>query len=142
MIYEGMDNTLTLIRLRRQEIAKQRETAQRTIETLDKEDGELAAAERVIVRLSGAFVATTSGASVGNKLTQREAVLLALRSSAAPWFPDIEALREEASTIYGKDIPKTTLQPMLSTLTNEDKLVVRDGAKIALAERAKEQAAA
>jgi hypothetical protein len=134
-------DTLNLIRARRAEIAKQHQSARRVLETLEKEDAELEAAERVIVRLAGTTKVDGSAVPSG-KLSQRDAVISALRLSADPWFCDASALREEASKLYGQEIAQTTFQPLLSTLTNKDRVVVREGPKVALAERIKKQEAA
>ena len=103
---------------------------------MDQEDAELEAAERVIVRLGGA--AKTNGSAPSGKISQRDAVISALKLSSSPWFDDVTALREEVSKIYKREILSTTFQPLISTMTKEQ-VVVRHGPKIGLAERIKSQ---
>lgn len=123
------NDALSLIRARRAEIKAERGR-------LDAEDVELDIAEKAISRLAAAHpVASPIWTVPTPPKTQKEFVLHTLKSSPNAWFENIHELRDAVEK-YGKDIPITSFQPLISTMTNEDKLLVRDGSRIALATRA------
>jgi hypothetical protein len=129
------DDALSLIRSRRSEIKAERQR-------LDAEDAELDTAEKTIARLASLHRRTTDPWTVGAPWsvptppkTQKEFVLHTLANSENAWFENIHQLHDAVAKA-GKDIPMSSFQPLISTMTNEDKLLVKDGSKIALATRA------
>jgi hypothetical protein len=118
---------LSLIRSRRSEIKELRQK-------LDAEDADLDHAERTIVRLTHRPMGNGS-APVESPKTQKDFVILTLKTSENPWFESVRALRD-AVAANGKDIPMTTFQPLISDMVKNEGLV-RDEGKVALGERAK-----
>jgi len=118
---------LALIRHRRSEIKSLRRE-------LDAEDADLDHAERTFVRLAQRPNGNGPTETAAPK-TQKDFVLLTLRTSENPWFESVRALRD-AVAAKGKDIPITTFQPLISDMVKNDGLV-RDESKIALQERVK-----
>jgi len=121
------EDALSLIRARRAEIKAERQR-------LDAEDAELDAAEKTVARLASSRITPNWSVPTPPK-TQKEFVLHTLANSENAWFENIHILREAVAK-QGKDIPMTSFQPLISTMTNEDKLLVRNGSKIAIATRA------
>ena len=118
------DDAVTLIRARRAQIKVERRR-------LDDEDAELDQAEKTIVRLaSQRQQATVSGAV---PKTQKDFVIYTLKVSDNPWFESVRALRD-AVALQGREIEMSTFQPLISSMTGEE-IIVRDGPKVALAER-------
>ncbi len=123
------EDALSLIHSRRAEIKAERQR-------LDAEDSELDTAEKTIERLASLRRPATFPWSVPTPpKTQKEFVLYTLAHSEKAWFETIHELRDAVAE-RGKDIPMSSFQPLISTMTNEDKLLVRDGSKIAIATRA------
>ena len=56
-----------------------------------------------------------------------------LESSPTPWLTSNE-IRERASNIKGADVPMSSVSPTLTDL-KKDRIIVRDGLKVALASR-------
>lgn len=122
------DEALILIRARRAEIKAERRK-------LDTEDAELDAAEKTIERLASLRPHTKADGNNGSvPKTQKEFVIRTLKTSENVWFETVRDLRD-AVALSGKDIPMTSFQPLISSMTNEDETVVRDGSKVALASR-------
>lgn len=69
-------------------------------------------------------------------LTSKSVFLSVLRQSADRWMTANE-IQERASAIKGHDVPMATVSPTLSNMKNAG-LIVRDGLKVALAERLNE----
>lgn len=127
-----MESNLSMIRARLAEISRQQES-------LIKEAQELEIAVRVLTRL--AATSSVTGASeppqvvrVGAPASQRGLVIAALRVSADPWFASPAELRAEIEQTHSVKIKNTSFQPLLSNLKTQG-VVVRDGLRIALAER-------
>ncbi len=72
-------------------------------------------------------------------LTMRALFHAVLRQSTEPWMTANE-IQERASAIKGQSVPMATVSPTLSNMKNEG-LIVRDGLKVALAERLNENGA-
>ena len=89
-------------------------------------------------KVEGATLTVTS-ALVERALTSRAVFLSVLRQSANPWMTANE-IQERASAIKGHDVPMATVSPTLSNMKNAG-LIVRDGLKVALAERLNENGA-
>jgi hypothetical protein len=122
------DEALILIRARRAEIRAERHK-------LDAEDAELDAAEKTIARLASLRPQVKVEGSNGSvPKTHKDFVLHTLKTSENVWFETVRALRD-AVALKGKDIPMTSFQPLISSMTNEDKTVARDGSKVGLASR-------
>jgi len=127
------------VRARRAEISRAKEA-------LEKEDQELAIAEKVAEKLDPSLVSSVTRVAdpdlvVPNKLLATAApkrhsdlVLSTLKASANTWFESSEELREEVRRIYGIEIIRGSFLPLLTSLKNEG-LIVRDGRKVALAEK-------
>jgi len=142
-IFDLMTDTLTTIRTRRAEIIKLRQA-------LDDEEKELTIAERVIERLAASTPVTViapnaNGAPLffpqqapdkpGRQPTHKELIIGTLRTVADPWVESSRVLHAKIKEIHGVDINFTgTFQPTLSDLKKAG-TVLRDGPKIALAER-------
>jgi hypothetical protein len=146
-------DTLAAIRARRAELRQ-------VIESAASEDKDLEVAERVVARIEasgGTHTASISVASVNGKSTVAVAaipqaarsngtvgrlpghaglVIQVLRASTDPWIESASALHDEIQRLHGVDIKKTSLQPLLWRLDTQDKLIVRESGRIALAERA------
>lgn len=76
---------------------------------------------------------------VDRALTSRALFQSVLRQSEEPWMT-ANQIQERASAIKGQDVPMATVSPTLSNMKN-DGLIVRDGLKVALTERVKENEA-
>lgn len=81
--------------------------------------------------------AVTSGDRASTTKALMQSVL---RGSPSPWMTSDE-LREQVSALKGTEVPMGTVGPTLSNLKNEG-VIVRDGFKVALAERLYENGAA
>lgn len=79
---------------------------------------------------------TVKSALVERALTSRAVFLSVLRQSVDPWMTANE-IQQLASAIKGYDVPMATVSPTLSNMKNAG-LIVRDGLKVALAERLNE----
>ena len=84
----------------------------------------------------GAIVAKSSASSTGAGLTAKALFTSVLRQSPEPWMTANE-IQERAAAIKGQDVPMGTVSPTLSLMKNEG-LIVRDGLKVALADRTQE----
>src|ERR1700677_590531 len=114
------DEALILIRGRRAQIKAERRK-------LDAEDAELDAAEKTIARLASLRAQPKAHSGNGSvPKTQKDFIIRTLESSENEWFESVRALRD-AVALSGKDIPMTSFQPLISSMTNEDKKLVRDG---------------
>jgi hypothetical protein len=161
----GMSDTPTFlgaVRARRAEIAAQQRA-------LEEEDDELAVAERVAERLepslrskaaagdrdapnteptaAAAVIAGKGGLSVRatvqtlrRSMSQPELIVATLRASADPWFESSAALHDEILRIHGVDIKGNSLLPSLTGM-KKDGLIIRNGPRLALAERVPPHAA-
>ena len=74
--------------------------------------------------------------NINGVLTTRALIVSVLRQSPDVWMTANE-ISERASSIKGRDVPLATVSPALSLMKN-DGLIVRDGLKVALAERLNE----
>jgi hypothetical protein len=119
-----------MIRLRRKTIAQ-------AMKALEIEDAELEQAERTIARLTKVKKPKASQDTQLFPKTQKDYVVATLDESQNPWFDSIKTLRDEIEKKYGKNIKLTSLQPLVSDMTRREKLVVRDGLKLASAARIK-----
>lgn len=134
---EPYTTSLAAIRARRAAIATQRQA-------LDAEEQELAVAERVVARLGATAMPRPNGngRSQGERppaespapARQADLVIATLKASASPWVETSADLQTQIKEIHGVEIPKNSLLPLLSRLT-ADKIVARDGPKLALKER-------
>jgi hypothetical protein len=127
-----MEPNLSTIRARRAELAKM-------LEALAEEARELDIAERVLTRLGATYSA--NGASgvpsvhvVASAATQQDIVISTLRLAVDPWFESPAALHAEIERTHGIRYKNSSFQPLLSHLKKK-RIVARDGARIALAER-------
>lgn len=75
-------------------------------------------------------------ALVERAITSKAVFLSVLRQSADPWMTANE-IQERASAIKGHAVPMATVSPTLSNMKNAG-LIVREGLKVALAERLNE----
>lgn len=105
-------------------------------ETLDQRPGDVEMDD--LLRRAKVEEAAPSAiaALVERALTSKAVFLSVLRQSANPWMTANE-IQERASAIKGQDVPMATVSPTLSNLKNAG-LIVRDGLKVALAERLNE----
>ena len=78
-------------------------------------------------------------ALVERSITSKAVFLAVLRQAADPWMTANE-IQERASAIKGHDVPMATVSPTLSNMKKLG-LIVRDGMKVALAERLNENEA-
>jgi hypothetical protein len=127
-------DTLAIIRARRRAIETQ-------IAALHSEDGELAAAERGLARLTGARArssapshAAPAPARRGRKpasgdKSQRDLILAVL--SQDDWL-DLQDIVLAIARDHGVSVAKRTISPLLSALKREG-LIVRQRRKVALA---------
>lgn len=124
------------IKERRAELAKMREA-------IDAEERELSIAERVLVRLHRHAPAPLpavptieqAASKLQNRSTSTESLIeRALRECATVWYTSAE-VRVDVSRLKGKDVPMTTIGPTLTAMKRNG-TIVRDGNKVALAERA------
>lgn len=109
------------------------ETAQAS---LAAEFEELTIARRVLVRLGGNAPPSAPMANqprLPRAGTTRDLFLEVLRTSDSPWMTANE-VRAKASELKGAEIPMGTVSPTLTDLKNAG-LIVRDGMKVALASR-------
>jgi hypothetical protein len=120
------DDSLILIRARRAAIKAERRR-------LDAEDAELDQAEKTIVRLASLRPQASPASNGATPKTQKEFVIFTARTSENPWFESVRAFRD-AVALKGKDIPMTSFQPLVSSMTSEE-ILKRDGAKVGLASR-------
>jgi hypothetical protein len=131
---------LAKIKDRRAELAGQRKA-------IEDEERELEIAEKVLVRLGRALptsinasapLMTPAVTSLSRDLTRAsvsDVLMHILSTSATVWHTSSE-LQIEASRLKGKDVPMTTISPTLTALKKQN-MVVRDGNKVAFAERAR-----
>ncbi|MEZ5960632.1 MAG: hypothetical protein R3C30_09440 [Hyphomonadaceae bacterium] len=131
-----MTITLADIQARRDEIARE-------IERLRLEDEELAIAEQVLERLSGAEPRprrpqpTPQAANAPR--SQREFVLDALETSPEPWLKAKEIIAM-ARKRWAVVIPEKSLRPLLTMMKNQ-RLIERRGRLVAIRHRARSGAA-
>jgi len=122
-----MANDLTSIRSRVAVLAKLRKE-------IDDEVSELETAERVLLRLAAMPSDGQHHADLPRgRVTHRELVLSVLRAAPDTWLESRD-VRAEIKRAHGVDIQPTSLQPLLSGLKDKG-TIVRDGRRIALAER-------
>lgn len=94
----------------------------------------MTAAAAVAAGMAGFVV----GAAVGvasRPQTQTDLIIATLKASADVWVESSSVLHDDILRIHGVDIKSNSLLPLLTGLKNEG-IIVRDGPKIALAERA------
>lgn len=123
-------SSLDLIREKRAEIARQRAA-------LEKQDAELAVAERVLAEFEGIVVPPTPqiGFEFGSPppaTSRRERVVEALSGSKL-WMTSAE-INQAIAERYGALIKATSFYPMISLLTKE-RVLVRKKDKLALQSR-------
>jgi hypothetical protein len=125
-----MNDDLDLIRNRRRDIAKEKRA-------LDAEDASLAQAEETIVRVRAKIGPHGGNGADSSPTTHRQYVIATMRKSEHDWFDSGEALRQEVIRLFGKDIKRTTFQPLVSGMTTEPPQVLRrnDDGQIGLIER-------
>ena len=92
-----------------------------------------------LLRRANVDAPATEAKSAERTMTSKAVFLSVLRQSANVWMSANE-IQERASAIKGQDVPMATVSPTLSNLKNAG-LIVRDGLKVALAERLKENGA-
>ena len=145
---KGRMSDLSTIQARRAELAAHRQA-------IEAEEQELAIAERVLVRLarnaisrsaitaSGSAVlddltleanATVSSNSLPKTFSTKDLIRSLLSSSAVVWLTSQE-VRDGVVLAKGRDVPKSTIGPTLTAM-KEAGIIVRDGNKVALKERA------
>ena len=152
-----MEQVLTLSAIR-----SQKATLNRTIVDAQTQLADLEVAERIVRRFGQATAEDRPGKDamedllqranverapsptltevlVDRSLTSRAIFLSVLRQSDNPWMTANE-IQERASAIKGQDVPMATVSPTLSNLKTTG-LIVRDGLKVALAERFNENGA-
>lgn len=105
---------------------------------LDSEREELLVAKRVLERLGQKQLATNMVREFVRDAKKRVVSLKRLfvqilESSPTPWLTSNE-IRERASNIKGADVPMSSVSPTLTDL-KKDRIIVRDGLKVALASR-------
>ena len=112
---------------------------------LSVEREELAIAKRVLERLSASRLPASQQSSSRPPATQvrndtaqpvkglKGLFIEVLKNSEPPWLTAIE-VKTEASKAKGTDVPMSSVSPKLWDLKN-DGIIVRDGLKVALAER-------
>jgi hypothetical protein len=96
---------------------------------------ELRVAQRVLARLGAQSDMQPASPKTPRAATTKALFVDILRDNPEPWMT-ANQVRERASFLKGSDIPMGTVSPTLTDLKN-DGLVVRDGLKVALAERIK-----
>src|SRR2546430_4209675 len=127
------DSDIQLVRERRAEIAKLRES-------LDQEDTDLAITEKTLVRLQAARSSVKpngNGASLfkpKGAISQGDMILGALRGSAKLWLDGSGELHDLIRSIHGVEINKNSFYPLISDLAKRG-LVAKDGPRLALASR-------
>jgi hypothetical protein len=128
------DDSLTLIKVRRAQIGRERERLADELKALDGEDQELENAEKTIIRLAAMQGPSKGAVGTNGALpkTQKEYVLHALRTHRGGWYENVKDLRDAVAAI-GKDIPMTSFQPLISDMVNSDKTLQREGSKVGLA---------
>nr|WP_314525519.1 hypothetical protein [uncultured Brevundimonas sp.] len=130
-------NTLQQIRDRRAQIAADKQA-------LEVEDAELAAAERVVLRLESgqthqltghavASTAVTGTLTVVRRRNNKESVVQALAESSSPWLESGE-INEAIAKLTGEPLKISSLYPLLTNL-KKDGVLVRQGNKLALTAR-------
>lgn len=155
-----MDKTLSLsaIRALKQERSKEANDLRSRLSAISAELAELDAAEALVVRL-GEDV--PEGKSVrephliyqikprsraplfslitghGKTTTTRDLVLKVMAETEDPWT-NANDIQARVSEMKGREVPMSTISPTLSDLKNKDGLIVREGMKVALAERLKQ----
>lgn len=139
-------------------IRERRAALQRTINEATAQLADLDVAERILQRFGQAIgeprpkpeemrdlllgvvennqPAQTRGAFVKRSLKSRELFESILRQSSNVWLTANE-IQERASAIKGSEVPMTTVSPTLSYMKN-DGVIVRDGLRVALADRLNE----
>lgn len=147
-----MEHVLSLTAIR-----EQKATLSRVILDAQAQMADLEVAERIVLRFGQAAsdqrpsdddiadllgdVAveqkpTIARLNINGVLTTRSLIISVLRQSPDSWMTANE-ISERASSIKGRDVPLATVSPALSLMKN-DGLIVRDGLKVTLAERLKE----
>lgn len=129
-------STLQQIRDRRAQIAADKQA-------LEVEDAELAAAERVVLRLEAGTThqlsgnATVSTAASGTLTVRRrnnkESVVQALTESSSPWLESSE-INDAIAKLTGEPLKISSLYPLLTNL-KKDGVLIRQGNKLALTTR-------
>lgn len=125
---------MSALRARREEIA-------RAMEKLKAEDQELASAEAVLVRLTGApsgkrsqSAPALAAAQVrGAPRSQRSLVIKLLSSCDPPWLGSGDIVKQVKER-WGVEIPERSLRPLLSAMKRE-RVIARSGRQVALSER-------
>lgn len=153
-----MDKTLSLsaIRSLKNELGREAERLRARLAALNAEMAELEAAENLVARLGKDVIERGSlrepqmvyqlkppGSRVislitgsGKTLTTKDLILRVMGEVADPWT-NANDIQTRVSEIKGREVPMSTISPTLSDL-KKDELIVRDGMKIALADRVKE----
>jgi hypothetical protein len=138
------DSDLSLVRARRAAI-------KREMESLEEEDEELQTAERVLARLqaskvvkpavaitagNGAHATSTAPTKSSGRMSQPDYVIGTLKAVQNPWVDSPVALQGLIKTLHNVEIPTNSFHPILHHL-RADGVIVRDGSRLALAERVK-----
>ncbi len=133
---------LDKIKARRSELAAQ-------LRAIEQEERELQIAEKVLLRLARIpAISPNIGSGIwrekldrnnASDATQRAAttpnlVLQSLTQSAVVWLTSNE-VQADVTRMKGAEVPMSTISPTLSNL-KKDGIIVRDGNKVALRERA------
>lgn len=142
-----MSDVLSSIRARRAEIARAVEERRAELEKLRAEDACLAKTEEeYVTEFRGGGVRGVAEdraafeAAPSNEVSQREAVLIALRRSDRAWLRSHE-IAAAAKRYCGKTISERSLRPLLSVMKRDGE-IARNGRLIALKQRAHESRSA
>ncbi len=138
------DPTLELVRARRAEIGRIRES-------LDAEERDLEITERTLMRLAVKTTMTSSGTKSGvdqdhkakpvlnleppaQLSSQKSLITTALQNAPEAWFESSDQLHAFIASVFNVEIPKSSFLPYLSDLKKRE-VIVRDGQRIALKDR-------
>lgn len=140
-----MSSSLARVRARRAEIARRLNAIGKETTDLRAEDSELAVTERTLVRLEGdgqtiLDLVPVSPDPMANKFTGekpsiKQLIIRTLKAAPNAWMDDSGAVWASIVREYGVAINKNSFYPQMHSLVTDDKVVVRDGRRIALAER-------
>ena len=138
-----MSSSLSRVRGRRAEIAKRLLAIAGEATALKAEDVDLGVTERTLQRLEAKpeeEMTPVSNDPLANKFSGerpsiKQLIIRTLKQSADAWMPDAMAVWAAIKRDYNVEINKNSFYPQIHSLVNDDELVVRDGSKLALAER-------
>ena len=133
------ESFLARVRARRAEIAQQRAA-------LDTEDAELEITERHAIRLDGdpnqkilvmkqVSEDPLADKFSGKKPSIKDLIIRTLKQAPEAWVESSSWVWARIREEHGIEINKNSFYPQMHSMVNDDKTVIRDGKRLALAER-------